>query len=105
MWQRLVHLFEGEAQDGDVLATNGVEHGLDDTPHKPLLLVVIDLHHLVGQRTLASSDRCVATAGQGILINSYDQFRTVCFETGIMMSSCSWGQHQMRIVIYSTYLV
>lgn len=29
-----------------MLAGDGVEHGLDDALHKPLLLVVIDLHHL-----------------------------------------------------------
>ena len=43
---RDAHLLKREAQDGDFLAADGVEHGLDDALHKALLLVVVDRHHL-----------------------------------------------------------
>ena len=76
-WQRPVHLLEGEAQDGDVLAANSVEHGLDDTPHKPLLLIVVDLYHLWGDRILASSDRDVLRTEQCLQSISLDQSRSV----------------------------
>ena len=46
MKQAGAHLFEGKAQDGNVLARDGVEHGLNNALHKALLLVVIDGHHL-----------------------------------------------------------
>ncbi len=40
------HLLEGKAQHGDLLARDGVEHGVDHALHKALLLVVVDLDHL-----------------------------------------------------------
>lgn len=40
-------LLEGKAEDGDLLAGDGVEHGGDDHLHKAVLLVVIDLDHRV----------------------------------------------------------
>ena len=52
-----VHLLESEAQHGDLLAGDGVEHGVDHALHKALLLVVIDLDHLQHHHT-ASSDTC-----------------------------------------------
>lgn len=41
------HLLEGKAQNGNAFVGNGVEHGLDDPLHKPLLLVIVDLNHLM----------------------------------------------------------
>jgi hypothetical protein len=40
-------LLEGEPEDGDLLAGHGVEHGRHHTVHKPALLVVVDLDHLL----------------------------------------------------------
>ncbi len=41
------HLLEGEAEDGDLLAGDGVEHAANDHLHKAVLLVVVDLDHRV----------------------------------------------------------
>ena len=38
-------LLEREAQDGDVLVADGVEHAGDDAPHEAVLLVVVDGNH------------------------------------------------------------
>ena len=38
-------LFEGKAKNGNLLARDGVEHGLYHALHKTLLLVVVDLDH------------------------------------------------------------
>lgn len=46
-------LLECEPQDGDLLAGYGVEHSIDDTLHKPLLLVVVDGHNLAIRKTLS----------------------------------------------------
>lgn len=39
-------LLECKAKDGNLLAGNGVEHGVNDALNKALLLVIIDEHHL-----------------------------------------------------------
>ena len=47
-------LLEGKAQDGYLLARDGVEHGVDDALHKPVLLVVVDGHHLHAMMNLSA---------------------------------------------------
>lgn len=42
-----VHLLEGKAEDGNLLAGHSVEHAGDDHLHKAVLLVVVDLDHRV----------------------------------------------------------
>lgn len=42
----MTYLLEGKAQDGNLLAGDGVEHGLDHALNKPLLLIIVDRHHL-----------------------------------------------------------
>ena len=43
-------LLEGKAHDGNALAGDGVEHGLNYAAHKPALLVVIDGNNLHRER-------------------------------------------------------
>ena len=47
-----------------MLPADGVEHGLDDAFHKPLLLVVVDLHHLRG----AARGRVIWARGVQIVV-------------------------------------
>ena len=39
-------LLEGKAKDGNLLARDCVEHGINNSFHKALLLIVIDQHNL-----------------------------------------------------------
>jgi hypothetical protein len=64
-------LLESEAEDGDLLAGDGVEHGRHDAVHEPALLVVVDLDHLLP---------VVGHLGQAIALADVHQVQDVLLE-------------------------
>ena len=67
-------LLEGKAQNGDLLAGNGIEHGVNHALYKALLLIVVDVHHLqdpylvfLGITAQCNSRRNVGVPEDGII--------------------------------------
>ncbi|TVU44955.1 hypothetical protein EJB05_04419, partial [Eragrostis curvula] len=66
-------LLEGEAEDGDLLAGHGVEHGGHDAVDEAALLVVVDLDHLLP---------VVGHLGQAVALADVHQVQNVLLEAG-----------------------